>query len=113
MSEDVISEEKEAGWSLDLLNAPLQQMREVKTRPLRIYSTCVPMYTERILGRLEDIVAAFNGIGNTIGTALGGSLIYCLPDTHFDWALLWESRDAARRRLPTTFPSWSWCGWEG
>lgn len=114
MSEDVISEDHEAGWSLDLLNAPLQRMRELESRPLFVYSTCVEMYTDRNLGRPDDIMAAFHGIGNTISTALGGHLTYCLPNTHFDWALLWEPRDAPERRLSreNTFPSWSWCGWD-
>ena len=115
MSEDIFSEDSEAGWSLDLLNAPLQRMRDVETRPLRVYQTCVPMYTDRTLGRADDIMAAFHGIGNTISTALGGNLVYCLPNTHFDWALLWEPLDAPRRRTSKeiVFPSWSWCGWDG
>ncbi|KAF2229546.1 HET-domain-containing protein [Viridothelium virens] len=117
MSEDIFSEDAEAGWSLDLLNAPLQRMRDVHERPLRVYQTSVPMYTDRILGRPDDIMAAFYGIGKTISTALGGHLLYCLPNTHFDWALLWEPVDAPRRRysegMQMQFPSWSWCGWDG
>jgi hypothetical protein len=62
----------------------------------------------------RDILAAFTGIGNLICEALGGNLIYGLPSSHFDWALLREARDAPCARVVPgfeKFPSWSWCGW--
>lgn len=49
----------------------------------------------RQLTHTKDIFAAFTGIGNLVCNALGGSLLYGLPSSHFDWALLWEPRDAA------------------
>ncbi|KAF2193173.1 hypothetical protein K469DRAFT_693207 [Zopfia rhizophila CBS 207.26] len=61
------------------------------------------------------ILAAFNGIGNLVCDTLGGCLIYGLPSSHFDWALLWKPGDAAARREREDnehFPTWSWCGME-
>ncbi|KAL9079423.1 MAG: hypothetical protein Q9157_001677 [Trypethelium eluteriae] len=91
MSEDIFSEDAEAGWSLDLLNAPLQRMRDVHERPLRVYQTSVPMYTDRILGRPDDIMAAFYGIGKTISTALGGHLLWYIRDAFGILRLVWDS----------------------
>ncbi|KAL9085174.1 MAG: hypothetical protein Q9165_007705 [Trypethelium subeluteriae] len=91
MSEDIFSEDAEAGWSLDLLNAPLQRMRDVHERPLRVYQTSVPMYTDRILGRPDDIMAAFYGIGRTISTALGGHLLWYIRDAFGILRLVWDS----------------------
>jgi hypothetical protein len=70
---------------------------------------------KRELTQSKDILAAFTGMGNLVCNALGGNLVYGLPSSHFDWALLWEPRDAAPPRPDAggeRFPSWSWCGWK-
>jgi hypothetical protein len=73
-------------------------------------------YTKRNLTSFKDILTTVNGIGNFVCEELGRTLIYGLPSSHFDWALLWEARDAPERCLVKNderFPSWSWCGWQG
>ena len=116
MSADIITEDERAGWSIELVDSPLTRMRQLQVQPLMVYSNTVYLYTSRDLTMPEDILAAFNGIGNLLCGALGGALIHGLPSSHFDWALLWEAQDAPRRREGIDgerFPSWSWCGWQG
>ena len=122
MSEDIFADREGAGWSLDLVNAPFQMLRELSRRSLWVYTNCVPLYTARILTKPKDILAAFNGICNVMEKTLRAPFIFGLPSSHFDLALLWEPQRALERRVPKTdmeraeyggmqFPSWSWCGW--
>lgn len=122
MSEDIFADREGAGWSLDLVNAPLQTLRELSRRALWVYTKCVPLYTARILTKPKDILAAFNGISNLMEKTMQAPFIFGLPSSHFDLALLWEPQSALERRVPKTdkeraeygvmqFPSWSWCGW--
>ncbi len=122
MSEDIFADRIGAGWSLDLVNAPLQMLRELSRRALWVYINCVPLYTARVLTKRKDILAAFNGICNLMEKTLQAPFIFGLPSSHFDMALLWEPQSALERRVPKTdeeraeydgmqFPSWSWCGW--
>ena len=122
MSEDIFADREGAGWSLDLVNAPLQMLRELSRRALWVYINCVPLYTARILTKRKDILAAFNGICNLMEKTMQAPFIFGLPSSHFDMALLWEPQSALERRVPKTdkeraeyggmqFPSWSWCGW--
>ena len=124
MSEDVVSEKKTAGWSIELVQAPLQLLRELEFTAFRVYMTCVELYTSRILSRPKDILAAFNGMSNLLGNGMGSPLVFGLPSSHFDLALLWQPAASLRRRGPINhqevkyfegmeFPSWSWCGWMG
>ena len=111
MREDIIAEEK-VGWSIEHAHAPLQMLDNLDTRALQIYKDCVESYTNRVLSRPEDILSAFTGIGNLVGTTLGAGLIYGLPRSHFDWALLWEPKGKPKERDLSKFPTWSWCGWK-
>ena len=122
MSEDIFADREGAGWSLDLVNAPLQMLRELSRRSLWVYTKCVPLYTARMLTKRKDILAAFNGICNLMEKTMQAPFIFGLPSSHFDMALLWEPQTALERRVPSTdeeraeyggmrFPSWSWCGW--
>ena len=122
MSEDIFADREGAGWSLDLVNAPLQMLRELSQRALWVYINCVPLYTARILTKPKDILAAFNGICNLMEKTMQAPFMFGLPSSHFDMALLWEPQSALERRVPKTdreraeyggmqFPSWSWCGW--
>ena len=122
MSEDIFADREGAGWSLDLVNAPLQMLRELNRRALWVYTNCVALYTARTLTKRKDILAAFNGIGNLMEKTMQAPFIFGLPSSHFDMALLWEPQSALERRMPKTdkeraeyggmqFPSWSWCGW--
>ena len=124
MSEDIFADREGAGWSLDLVNAPLQMLRELSRRALWVYTNCVPLYTARKLTKREDILAAFNGICNLMEQTMQAPFIFGLPSSHFDMALLWQPQSALERRAPKNdkeraeyngmqFPSWSWCGWTG
>ena len=122
MSEDIFADREGAGWSLDLVNAPLQMLRELSRRALWVYTKCVPLYTARILTNRKDVLAAFNGIYNLMEKTMQAPFIFGLPSSHFDMALLWQPQSALERRKPKDdkeradyngmqFPSWSWCGW--
>ena len=122
MSEDIFADREGAGWSLDLVNAPLQMLRELSWRALWVYTNCVPLYTARILTNRRDILAAFNGICNLMEKTMHAPFVFGLPSSHFDMALLWQPQSALERRAPKNakerveyngmqFPSWSWCGW--
>jgi hypothetical protein len=122
MSEDIVTERKGAGWSIELVNSPLQILSALDGRAVQVYIKTVELYTSRQLTRPEDILSAFSGISNLVERALRAEFIYGLPNTHFDWALLWEPQGPAKRRdfvdfrstgAPEEFPSWSWCGWMG
>lgn len=102
MSEDIFADREGAGWSLDLVNAPLQMFRELSRRALWVYINCVSLYTARILTKRKDILAAFNGISNLMEKTMQAPFIFGLPSSHFDMALLWEPQSAIERRVPKT-----------
>ncbi|KAF2727328.1 HET-domain-containing protein, partial [Polyplosphaeria fusca] len=112
---DIITEDEHAGWSMDFSHSPSLILQKLDLQPLLVYKQALELYMKRRLTFPKDILAAFTGIGNLVCDALGGTLVYGLPSSHFDWALLWEFRDAALRRDKEEheqFPSWSWCGWK-
>lgn len=113
-SNDIITEDKSAGWSIEFIESPMLMLQQLPSDPLTVYKRSLELYMTRELSFSKDVLAAFNGIGNLVCEALGGGLIFGFPSSHFDWALLWEARDAPERRVDEdeeTFPSWSWCGW--
>ncbi|KAI8268727.1 hypothetical protein K4K58_004428 [Colletotrichum sp. SAR11_239] len=61
MSEDIFGDQKGAGWSLDLVDAPMQMFRQLDDRAFWVYMKCVELYTERKLTQAKDIQAAFSG----------------------------------------------------
>lgn len=119
----LVAEPKGAGWSLGLVDAPLQLFRELKPnkRPFWVYMNCVQPYTRRKWTFANDILAAFSGISNLLADTMDAPLVFGLPSSHFDLALLWVMNGPMVRRLPKArekqrwgqdeFPSWSWCGW--
>lgn len=131
MSEDIVADKQGAGWSLDLVQAPLQMLRELDRRAFWVYSKFVSLYTARHLTKPRDILAAFDGICNLMRKTMRAPFIFGLPSSHFDMALLWEPNKALKRRKqqhrkPSArseeddedyndmeFPSWAWCGWIG
>lgn len=126
MSEDIFADKQGAGWSLDLVQAPLRMLGDLGRRAPWVYVNFVSLYTSRNLTKPRDILAAFNGVSNFMRKALGAPFIFGLPSSHFDLALLWEPEKALKRRRPRKndekgkadfngmeFPSWSWCGWWG
>jgi Heterokaryon incompatibility protein (HET) len=121
LSEDIIGEQESAGWSIELVQAPLQMLQDVETKGFPVYAECVRLYSQRDLTLRRDILAAFQGMSNLLGRALHAPLHFGLPTSHFDLALLWSPMAACERREPRDkakrefgdmkFPSWSWCGW--
>lgn len=59
----------------------------------------------------SDKLNAFAGIGAVFARYMGTELLFGLPKTNLNTALLW-SPDGTLERLPE-FPSWSWAGWKG
>ncbi|KAK6208570.1 hypothetical protein QIS74_12088 [Colletotrichum tabaci] len=122
MSEDIFGDKRGAGWSLDLVDAPLQMFRQLGSRSIWVYMKCVELYTERKLTQAKDIQAAFSGMANLMEERMRAPFVHGLPSSHFDLALLWEPIHSSKRRVlketPENasipdFPSWSWTGWVG
>ena len=125
MSEDIYSDVKtaqgSAGWSVELYGAPAQTLKRLTIDPISVYKDCLRMYTSRKLTYERDTLSAFAGIGNVITQYLGHSddyeedstLIFGLPASHFDYALLWQPVEVPTTRILNNaiFPSWSWSGW--
>lgn len=114
-SVDIMTENEDAGWSIEFSLSPSLMLRKLPHQPLLVYKEALQLYMKRELTFNKDILAAFTGIGNLVCQTLGGSLVFGLPSSHLDWALLWEFQSAASRRLKEdleSFPSWSWCGWK-
>jgi Heterokaryon incompatibility protein (HET) len=85
---------------------------------LDMYAYLVSEYSNRDLGRQEDAARAMSGMSRIIQSHFQGRLLWGLPETEFDAALLWSPIGAStQRRNKTTgfhlFPSWSWLGWTG
>lgn len=68
-------------------------------------------YSSRHLTYQADGLNAFAGIAKTLQTDAKGKLIYGMPASCFDWAILWTGRNSLVRR--PHLPSWAWVGWEG
>lgn len=143
ISEDVFTDGAKGGWSLDASQAPLRTLGELKRRAFWFYMWCIRMYTGRELSHPKDILTAFQGTSRLLQQHLNSPLLYGLPTSHFDMALLWNPVCALRRRRKQQysslnrsacsqdelgnctckhqedtygkkqFPSWSWCGWIG
>ncbi|KAK2059682.1 HET-domain-containing protein [Colletotrichum caudatum] len=122
MSEDIFGDQRGAGWSLDLVDAPLQMFRQLDNRSVWVYMKCVGLYTERKLTQAKDVQAAFSGMANLMEARMRAPFVHGLPSSHFDLALLWEPARSSRRRVAEgtrenasipDFPSWSWTGWVG
>jgi hypothetical protein len=123
MSEDIFADGKGRGWSLDLVQAPLQLLTELKQRSMWFYAHCVYLYTLRELYQPLDILAAFSGMCKLMEGTMQAPFAFGLPTSHFDFALLWEPVDLLilldykkvsqePKYKDIKFPSWSWCGWK-
>ncbi|KAK4103565.1 HET-domain-containing protein [Parathielavia hyrcaniae] len=123
MSEDIFADCNGRGWSLDLLQSPLQMLSQLKIRALWFYLHCVRLYTRRELHEPFDILSAFSGMCKLMEYTLQSPFVFGHPSSHFDLALLWQpTGPATRLKHPKhkdepkykdmKFPSWSWCGWK-
>jgi hypothetical protein len=120
-SEDIIEYSREPGWSMDMLYNPLKILGNLRDQPqaIRAYMRCVEAYTLRQLSSPDHVLMAFEAVGKLISKSLNTDLLYGLPSSFLDLALLWEFKEAPRehqrRQSPDVrkFPTWSWCGWEG
>lgn len=86
------------------------------------YLRTVEEYTPRMLSFDSDILAAFAGMSKVLSSMFRSRLLYGLPESLFDCALLWQPAGTLfRRHIPKStsnssgvyFPSWSWAGWKG
>jgi hypothetical protein len=76
------------------------------------YALAVAEYTKRSLGDPNDKLRAFKGLTNFLAGPLQTHFFLGLPVSLFDVALLWSFAEPVDRGL-STFPSWSWAGWDG
>lgn len=76
-----------------------------------MYFQAVQAYSLRNLTFPSDTLKAFSGIGAVLSQALSSTMIYGLPASIFDLALLWQPAGQMSRK--EGFPSWSWAGWHG
>jgi hypothetical protein len=76
-----------------------------------MYFQVVQAYTLRTLTFPSDTLNAFSGIGAVLSQALSSEMVYGLPASIFDLALLWQPAGEMSRK--EGFPSWSWAGWHG
>lgn len=93
--------------------------------PWQAYNELVDNYTRRSLTYSGDVYSAFQAISATVERSTNTGLLWGLPRSRFELALMWETlhgvtRRTARSTLPLTsmnkhvvFPSWSWMGWKG
>jgi hypothetical protein len=96
----------------------LLRFPDIATRYIRegqsqsvMYFRAVQAYTLRSLTFPSDTLNAFSGIGAVLSQALSTPMIYGIPASIFDLALLWQPAGKMSRK--EGFPSWSWAGWYG
>lgn len=75
------------------------------------YIGCLYEFSRRKISLDWEIRNASAGISKLPAARLDALMYYGLPNSLFDWALLWEPSQELRRR--PEFPSWSWAGWAG
>ncbi|KAK8018901.1 Heterokaryon incompatibility protein [Apiospora marii] len=100
LSQDTYSKVQNSGASLDLMNSSIQPLQEIQQRPIWCYMKYVSMYTGRRLTKASDILAAFRGISWLLGRYLRAPLLFNLPISHFDLALLWSPTQPITLRRP-------------
>lgn len=114
-SEDVHTESDKQMWTLEMVGSPLQNYAR---NPVRLFIESVELYSGRLLTVSSDRLIAFEGMAAVLCPPLKASLVFGLPDSYFDLAMLWENKVSTDRiniqeARGHIFPSWSWCGWKG
>jgi hypothetical protein len=89
------------GWSLNWADSQLRTLDELRRRAFWFYARCVQQYTGRVLTKPKDVLAAFQGTSWLLRQHTRAPLLYGLPTSHFDLALLWMPLSELRRRKPS------------
>ncbi|KAI1638955.1 heterokaryon incompatibility protein-domain-containing protein [Biscogniauxia mediterranea] len=83
-------------------------------RYYRIYRTTVVEYSKKKLSFGSDILNAFTGITQIVGSILETDFLFGLPERFFPESLLWGPSGLSKRREDVPdIPSWSWAAWDG
>ena len=90
------------GWSLDWTNSPLRTLGELRRRAFWFYMKCIQLYTGRELTKPKDVLTAFQGASWLLEERMKAPLLYGLPSSHFDLALLWMPLSRLERRRQRT-----------
>ncbi|EXF73712.1 hypothetical protein CFIO01_02482 [Colletotrichum fioriniae PJ7] len=113
-SEEVFSEVLAPSWTLEMIRSPLKSFEK---NPVRLYLECVELFSGRLMTYQGDRLPAFEGMAAILSPPLHATLFYGMPDSYFDFALLWEKKISGLRLEDlggrSRYPSWSWSGWHG
>lgn len=77
-----------------------------------LYASSLLEYTNRYFSFQEDVLNAFYGLQEVFARSFGTSFCCGLPESIFDYALLWRPTSLLQRR-GVPLPSWSWASWKG
>lgn len=143
ISQDIHTDGRSKGLSLDPITSPLRTLQLLQSRPLWSYMSYVRMYSGRHLTNQRDALAAFRGVSWLLERYMNTTFVFGLPASHFDLALLWSLSEASSWRKPgrgsqirqqtctvddqgnctcraehdylrgEEFPTWAWAGWIG
>ncbi|KAI5777175.1 heterokaryon incompatibility protein-domain-containing protein [Geopyxis carbonaria] len=111
--EDVVAEDPDITFSLDTMESGAYESTRVDTEfaPHNEYMGALYQYSRRRITYTSDALNAFAAVSKLIASKLEGKTCFGLPNSIFDWALLWEPSQNLVRN--PDFPSWSWAGWSG
>lgn len=85
---------------------------------IQLYAFSASFYSNRTLSFQADALNAFKGILNIMLPRFRRELIFGMPSSELELALLWQPMTHFERRLhdqtrEKLFPSWAWLGWKG
>ncbi|KAI3559262.1 hypothetical protein CABS01_02345 [Colletotrichum abscissum] len=84
---------------------------------LGFYPLLVDQYTKRTLGRREDVLSAFAGVGNVVAARARTQMLLGLPERYLAHSLLWSFCSPLGVTYRTTeglrLPSWTWATRKG
>jgi hypothetical protein len=83
------------------------------------YQSIVSLYSTREMTDEGDAINAVDGLLSVIRASMRTEVIFGLPESMLDAALLWrgtkplQARQRGTESSEATIPSWSWAGWTG
>ncbi|KAI1502577.1 heterokaryon incompatibility protein-domain-containing protein [Biscogniauxia marginata] len=105
-------EEISLGFDQGNRQDPERGVRQI--RYYRKYRITVVEYSKKRLSFSSDILNAFTGITQVVGSILETDFIFGLPERFFLESLLWGPAGSSNRRNNVVdIPSWSWASWDG